>query len=138
MKINEDLDLDVEKNRDISKIKKMPKKHIYQVKSFQKWKKSRTFLVSLALRAYTNYVNRFNDSNLFASTEIWRFFSIIPVTKLWHHTYMFASIAHHTPVPEWPQLLLIKVGVGKGYDGHVVKGISKTTIFEKMMLFHRD
>ena len=25
----------------------------------------------------------------------------------------------------------IKVGVGKGYDGHVVKGISKTTIFEK-------
>ena len=32
----------------------------------------------------------------------------------------------------------IKVGVGKGYDGHVVKGISKTAIFEKMMLFHRD
>ena len=25
----------------------------------------------------------------------------------------------------------IKVGVGKGYDGHVVKGISKTAIFEK-------
>ena len=25
----------------------------------------------------------------------------------------------------------IEVGVGKGYDGHVVKGISKTTIFEK-------
>ena len=27
--------------------------------------------------------------------------------------------------------LQIKVGVGKGYDGHVVKGISKTAIFEK-------
>ena len=25
----------------------------------------------------------------------------------------------------------IKVRVGKGYDGHVVKGISKTAIFEK-------
>ena len=27
--------------------------------------------------------------------------------------------------------VIIKVGVGKGYDGHVVKGISKTAIFEK-------
>ena len=37
---NEDLDWDVEKNRDILKIKKnTTKSHIYKVKSFQKWKK---------------------------------------------------------------------------------------------------
>ena len=32
---------------------------------------------------------------------------------------------------EYVHINMIKVGVGKGYDGHVVKGISKTTIFEK-------
>jgi hypothetical protein len=30
------------------------------------------------------------------------------------------------------------VRVGKAYDGHVVKWISKITIFQKMTLFHRD
>ena len=58
------------------------------------------------------------------------------------HTPALAKISFHPPIfywRFWKNRANIKVGVGKAYDVHVVKGISKTTIFEKkMMLFHRD
>ena len=72
---NEDCYCDLEKNRDILKIKEnATKSHISNVKSFQKWKNLYDIFCVTALRTYTNYVNRFNKNNLFANTENWGFF----------------------------------------------------------------
>jgi len=54
-----------------------------------------------------------------------RSYALYVVLRAKHYFYL-SKILYN-----FPPAFFIKVGIGKGYDGHVVKGISKTTIFEK-------